>query len=107
MNEEEYRGDGSGFNFATEILSDMKNDMREERQTTNKYLWRALFLVIFLWFATIGGFVWHISQYDYISYTQDGEGINNVNTGTQGDLNNGAESQGPGEEEQKAQGNGS
>jgi len=29
-------------------------------------------------------------SYDYVS--QDGEGFNNVNTGTQGDLNNGSES---------------
>lgn len=31
------------------------------------------------------------SDYDFIS--QDGEGINNINNGTQGDLNNGAESE--------------
>lgn len=31
------------------------------------------------------------SDYDFVS--QDGEGINNVNRGDQGDLNNGAESQ--------------
>lgn len=34
----------------------------------------------------------YISQYDFIS--QDGEGINSINNGTQGDLLNGAESQG-------------
>lgn len=90
MNEEEYRDDGSGLNFATEILSDMKNDMREERQTTNKYLWRALFLVICLWFATIGGFVWYISQYDYVSYTQDaGDGGTASIIGGDGDIYNG------------------
>lgn len=37
------------------------------------------------------------SDYDFIS--QDGEGINNVNGGEQGDLNNGAESEA--EEEQE------
>lgn len=30
-------------------------------------------------------------SYDYVS--QDGEGINSINTGTQGDINNGAESE--------------
>lgn len=37
------------------------------------------------------------TSYDFIS--QDGEGINNINDGTQGDLNNGAE--GKEEEEQE------
>lgn len=31
------------------------------------------------------------ASYDY--YTQDGGGYNNINTGTQGDVNNGAESE--------------
>lgn len=46
----------------------------------------------------------YLSQYDFIS--QDGEGINNINTGEQGDLNNGPESKNP-EESKQSQGNGS
>lgn len=37
------------------------------------------------------------SEYDTISYAQDGEGYNNIITGTAGDVNNGAESQSPGQ----------
>lgn len=35
--------------------------------------------------------IYQFSSYDYVA--QDGEGINNINTGTQGDLDNGAESE--------------
>lgn len=38
------------------------------------------------------------SQYDTISYAQDGEGYNNIITGTAGDVNNGAESQSKGQD---------
>lgn len=37
------------------------------------------------------GWLDYLSQYDFVS--QDGEGINNINTGEQGDLLNGATSQ--------------
>ena len=32
----------------------------------------------------------YLYQYDFQSYSQDGSGYNNINTGTQGDVNNGA-----------------
>lgn len=51
----------------------------------------ALLVVIAMWAATIGGFIWYLYQYDFASYTQDGSGYNNINTGTQGDVNNGTE----------------
>ena len=35
------------------------------------------------------------SQYETIEYSQDGEGYNNINTGTQGDVLNGTESKNP------------
>ena len=49
---------------------------RSER--TIKRIIAALVVVIVLWFATIGLFIWYIIQYDLsaISYEQDGEGIN-------------------------------
>ena len=31
-----------------------------------------------------------MNQYEYTSYAQDGNGQNNINTGTQGDVTNGA-----------------
>lgn len=33
----------------------------------------------------------YLYQYDFESYSQDGSGYNNINTGTQGDVNNGTE----------------
>lgn len=64
---------------------------RQER--TIKRQWIAIILLICLLFGAFGLFVWHESQFETITYEQDGEGINNVNYGEQGDLNNGAESQ--------------
>jgi len=51
----------------------------------------AFFIVLFLWAATIGGFIWYLNLYDFESYSQDGSGYNNINTGEQGDVINGAE----------------
>lgn len=73
-------------NFATELLN---------------YATRKMFLVIggLMLIIIIGIAVFFINDdkwrktftsYDFIS--QDGEGINSINDGTQGDLNNGAES---------------
>lgn len=33
-------------------------------------------------------FVKFIGSYEYVSYTQDGSGVNNINKGTQGDIVN-------------------
>ena len=48
--------------------------------------------------AIIMALVWFISQYDYVSYTQDGMGVNNICTSIGGDINNGAESENPNQE---------
>ena len=61
---------------------------RAERE--KKKLWIALIISIIIIFAQFAGFVWYESLYETISYEQDGEGINNVNLGEQGDLNNGS-----------------
>jgi hypothetical protein len=67
---------------------------RMERQI--KRLWIALIVVIAMLFASNVGWLIYESQFATISYEQDGEGINNVNIGEQGDLNNGTESEDPG-----------
>lgn len=61
-----------------------------ERQI--KRLWIALIVAVCLLFASNAGWLIYESQFETITYEQDGEGINNVNYGEQGDLNNGAES---------------
>ena len=53
----------------------------------------AIIVLICLLFGSFGLFVWYESQFETLSYEQDGEGINNVNYSEQGDLNNGAESE--------------
>lgn len=83
--------------IAMEILGELKQQ-NERLGGFNKRLITALIVVICLWFLTIGGFVWYLSQYDFQSYNQDGNGYNNINTGTQGDVNNGTEI--PGTEEE-------
>lgn len=55
-----------------------------------KRQWIALIVAICMLFGAFGLFVWYESLYETISYEQDGEGINNVNLGAQGDLNNGS-----------------
>ena len=70
---------------------------RNER--TVKRLVVALIIAIVLAFATNVGWLIYESQFETITYEQDGEGINNVNYGEQGDLNNGAESEDQSQEE--------
>ena len=64
---------------------------RMERQI--KRLWIAVIIAVCLLFASNAGWMIYESQFATISYEQDGEGINNVNLGEQGDLNNGATSE--------------
>ena len=66
-------------------------EMLAEIKTQSKRWMIAFFVVLSLWACTIGGFVWFINQYEFESYTQDGSGYNNINTGEQGAVVNGAE----------------
>lgn len=53
----------------------------------------AFFVAICLFFVTNIGWIIYESQFETISYTQDGQGFNNINVGEQGDLNNGTNGQ--------------
>lgn len=65
----------SGISTVTTVVcSKIERENLVQTNYQNDCEWRTLF-----------------SDYDFIS--QDGEGINNINNGTQGDLNNGAESE--------------
>lgn len=57
---------------------------RAERQS--KRLWIALIIAILLVFASNVGWLVYESLYDTITYQQDGGELNNINTGSQGDL---------------------
>lgn len=64
--------------FATEVIEQSKKNAKR---------WFIAFLITLL--ALIGTNLYWIREhnsYDY--YSQDGEGINNINTGSQGDLQN-------------------
>jgi len=47
-------------------------------------------LIVILFSSNVGWLIYE-GMFDTISYSQDGEGINNINTGTQGDTLDGAE----------------
>lgn len=58
-----------------------------------KYLFILIGVILALWTLTIGGFIWYLNQYDFVSYTQDGDGYNNINNRVGGTVYNGAEGQ--------------
>lgn len=70
---------------------------RQERQI--RRMWIVLIVAVAMLFASNIGWLIYESQFETITYEQDGEGINNVNYGEQGDLNDGAESENQAEEE--------
>ena len=75
--------DGAEETLATTVIEQGKQAAK---------LWFIAWVITFV--ALIGTNLYWINQYssyDYVS--QDGEGINNINTGDQGDLKNGTESQ--------------
>ena len=65
-----------------------------------KRLWISLVICIAMLFACNAIWLIYESQFETIAYEQDGDGINNVNIGEQGDLNNGAESEDQTQEEE-------
>ena len=70
---------------------------RMERQI--KRMWIAVIVAVCMLFASNVGWLIYESQFETITFAQDGEGINNVNYGDQGDLNNGTESENQAQEE--------
>lgn len=69
--------------LATEILRELH--VQNKRMAGIIYFLLAMILLI------VGGFIWYLNQYEFESYVQDGSGYNNINTGEQGDVINGAE----------------
>lgn len=68
--------------LAMELLQDMKK--------TNKRMFALLVIILILWFATIGCFIWYINQFDFVTETTtlDGDGTNNY-IGNDGSITNG------------------
>ena len=80
---EKYTNTSSEKSLALEIL--------EEVKLQSKRWMVAFFVILGLWAATTTGFVLFLNQYEFESYSQDGSGYNNIYTGGQGDVINGAE----------------
>ena len=69
-----------------------ESDMtRMERQL--KRMWIIVIISISLLALTNLAWLLYECQYSTISYQQDGEGLNNINTGIQGDVDYGSESE--------------
>ena len=60
------------------------------KSTIIKMLIGAVFTLVLLFALTLFMFMKVINSHDYVSYAQDGNGQNNINTGEQGDVTNGA-----------------
>lgn len=74
---------------------------RAER--TIKRLTTIAIIAIVLMFVSNFAWMYERSKFDTISYEQDGEGVNNVNLGTQGDVLNGTEGKSETETERQKQ----
>lgn len=69
--------------------------MRQEKHM--KRLWIALVISILCILISNLVWIWYINQYDFVSYDQDGEGVNII--GDSNEVENGAEIQSENEEE--------
>ena len=64
-----------------------ENEMKHKTNII-KGLISLLFVLTIIFGIAVYLFMSFIGSYDFYGYTQDGEGINNVNTGKQGDVIN-------------------
>ena len=62
-----------------------KEDRERDERKFNRML-LALVIAIVLVFGSNAAWLIYESMYDTITYDQDGEGVNNINTGKQGDV---------------------
>lgn len=60
------------------------------QEEANKRQQKVIYFLITTIIALFAGFLLFLYQYDFVSYTQDGNGYNNINTGEQGDVINGS-----------------
>ena len=84
-----------------ERVNKVKNSLKLYEDIKFIELIKATRLILVLWFLSVivivSGFLVYLNQYEFVSeeiiteYVQDGEGYNNINTGTQGDVVNGAD----------------
>ena len=77
-------------NCITQLELERKEARMDKQDKTIKMLIGVILSIILI---VVGFIVWLFSNFDFITYEQDGNGINNIaNNTTQGDVINGAES---------------
>lgn len=98
--------------IAMELLHDLK-EHNQRMDEHNKRLVSALKISAISFGATVilvvgmffFGILFFLNQYEFENYSQDGGSYNNINTGEQGDLYNGAEISEDEKEERQSEGN--
>lgn len=76
-------------NCITQLELERKEARMDKQDKTIKMLIGVILSIILI---VVGSIVWFFSNFDFITYEQDGNGINNIaNNTTQGDVINGAE----------------
>lgn len=76
-------------NCITQLELERKEARMDKQDKTIKMLIGVILSIILI---VVGSIVWLFSNFDFITYKQDGNGINNIaNNTTQGDVINGAE----------------
>jgi len=78
-------------------------EMLAELKAGKRRLFIGLMATIALLFITNMAWLYVFQSYDYVNeeYTQSGDGYNNINTGTQGDVFNGTDLQTEGSNEEE------
>lgn len=51
----------------TEDINNLATDLLQDYKLNFKRVFALLVIVLILWAATIGGFVWYLNQYDFVS----------------------------------------
>ena len=78
--------------YIFEEIQDANEKAQERADKKNFRLVVIVVILIIALLATNAGWLVYESMYETVSYSQDGEGLNNVNVGDQGDVNYGADS---------------
>lgn len=95
MNKKEKKCNGCENAEQQEYQHSIEWEMMKELTLSNKRLYIIIVTILCLWFTTIAGFVWHISQYDYSDYEVSTDGGGNAYYSEQigdGDINYGTNS---------------
>lgn len=77
--------------IAMELLHELNESNKRIARILKTTVLSFAISVVLVVSAFLGVFLYFVHNFEFESYTQDGEGYNNINTGEQGDVINGAE----------------